>query len=53
MLLMVKRDHQLSRIRRFIQLKSFTEAWLMIHVPASMALLASLVAHIVSVFFYW
>jgi hypothetical protein len=53
MLLMVKRDHQLSRIRRFVQLKAFTEAWLLIHVPASMGLLASLVAHIVSVFFYW
>ncbi len=53
MLLMVKRDHQLSRIRRFVQLKAFTEAWLLIHVPASVGLLASLVAHIVSVFFYW
>lgn len=53
MLLMVKRDHQLTRIRRFVQLKAFTEAWLLIHVPASIALLASLVAHIVSVFFYW
>lgn len=53
MLLMVKRDHQLSRIRRFVQVKAFTEAWLLIHVPASIALLASLVAHIFSVFFYW
>jgi hypothetical protein len=53
MLLMVKRDHQLARIRRFVQVKAFTEAWLLIHVPASIALLASLVAHIFSVFFYW
>ena len=53
MILMVKRDHQLSRIRRFVQLKTCTEAWLLVHVPTSIALLASLLAHIVSVFFYW
>ena len=52
-LLMVKRDHMLGRIRRFVRLKTLTEFWLLIHVPASIALLASLVAHVVSVFFYW
>ncbi len=52
-LLMVKRDHVLARIRRFVRLKTLTEFWLLIHVPASIALLASLVAHIISVFFYW
>jgi hypothetical protein len=53
MLLMVKRDHQLSRIRQFVQVKAFTEVWLLIHVPATIALLASLIAHVLSVFFYW
>jgi hypothetical protein len=27
--------------------------WLLFHVPLSFALLATLTAHIVSVFFYW
>lgn len=52
-LLMVKRDHQIRRIRQFLRLKTLTDFWLLIHVPISSALLATLTAHIVSVFFYW
>jgi hypothetical protein len=29
------------------------EIWLYLHVPLTFALIAALVAHIVSVFFYW
>lgn len=52
-LLMVKRDHQVKRVRQFLRLKTLTDFWLLLHVPISSALLATLIAHIVSVFFYW
>lgn len=51
--LQFRRQQQLDRIRDFVRLKSWTEIWLVFHVPLSFALLGSLVAHIVSVFFYW
>lgn len=51
--LQFRRLQQLGRIREFVRLKSWTELWLLFHVPMSFALLASLTAHIVSVFFYW
>ena len=51
--LMAKRVGQLKRIREFVQLKSLAGVWLIFHVPMSIGLLASLVAHIFSVFFYW
>ena len=43
----------LEEIRSFVRLKAWTDLWLLIHVPMSFALLATLTAHIVSVFFYW
>lgn len=43
----------LARVRRHLQLKALLEIWLYIHVPATFALIAALIAHIVSVFFYW
>jgi hypothetical protein len=36
-----------------IRLQGLMEIWLYFHVPLTMALLATLLAHIVSVFFYW
>lgn len=42
-----------SRVARDIQLQALMEFWLYIHVPLSIALLAALTAHVVSVFFYW
>lgn len=42
-----------ERIGRDIQYQALMEIWLYIHVPLSFALLAALIAHIVSVFFYW
>lgn len=42
-----------TRVARDIQFQSLMEIWLYFHVPLSMALLAALTGHIVSVLFYW
>lgn len=42
-----------TRVARDIQYQAVMEIWLYLHVPLSFGLLAALVAHIVSVFFYW
>lgn len=51
--LLRKRQAQLDQIRRQLRLRALLEVWLFIHVPMTMALLAALTAHIVSVFYYW
>lgn len=51
--LLVRRKAQLERLRRHMRLKTMLEVWLYVHVPATMALLAALTAHIISVFYYW
>ena len=51
--LLVRRKAQLERMRRQIRIKAMLEVWLYVHVPATVALLAALLAHIISVFFYW
>ncbi|MCT2401541.1 hypothetical protein [Novosphingobium mangrovi (ex Huang et al. 2023)] len=51
--LLVRRKAQLERLRRHMRLKALLEVWLYVHVPATMALLAALTAHIISVFYYW
>lgn len=51
--LLVRRKAQLDRLRRHMRLKAMLEAWLYIHVPATIALIAALLAHIISVFYYW
>lgn len=51
--LQLRRSQQLNRIREFVRLRTWTEIWLLCHVPLSIALLMALIAHIVSVFFYW
>lgn len=52
-LLQVKKQQLLKRLRNYIRLRTWVELWLLFHVPLSFALLATLTAHIVSVFFYW
>jgi hypothetical protein len=42
-----------GKCARDIQLAALMEIWLYVHVPLSFGLLATLIAHIVSVFFYW
>lgn len=51
--LLERKEATLAQARRHIRYKTLLEVWLYIHVPATFALLAALVAHIVSVFFYW
>ena len=51
--LLERKQAMLARLRRHLRLKALLEIWLYVHVPATVALLAALTAHIVSVFFYW
>jgi hypothetical protein len=51
--LLIRRKAQLDRLRRQMRLRALLEVWLFVHVPATIALLAALTAHIVSVFYYW
>jgi hypothetical protein len=51
--LLERRESMLVRLRRHLQLRGLLEIWLYIHVPATFALIAALIAHIVAVFFYW
>ncbi|WP_426170002.1 hypothetical protein [Sandarakinorhabdus sp. DWP1-3-1] len=51
--LLERKDAALAQARRHIGLKTRLEIWLYIHVPATFALLAALLAHVLSVFLYW
>lgn len=51
--LLTRRSDQLAQIRRHLRIRALLEVWLFIHVPATIALLAALLAHVVSVFYYW
>ncbi|MDC8012358.1 hypothetical protein [Tahibacter soli] len=42
-----------TRVARDIQYQAVMEIWLYVHVPLSFGLLAALIGHVVSVFFYW
>lgn len=43
----------LHRVRRDTQYKALMDIWLYLHVPVTFALLAALLAHVVSVFFFF
>lgn len=51
--LQFRRLQQLKRIRAYLRLRAWTEVWLVVHVPLSLALLGALLAHILAVFTYW
>ena len=51
--LMQQKADTLALARRQMQITAFLEGWLFVHIPATIALLAALTAHIVSVFTYW
>jgi hypothetical protein len=51
--LLIRRQSNLARMRRHLKIRAMLEVWLYVHVPATIALLAALFAHIFSVFFYW
>ncbi|MEQ1439434.1 hypothetical protein AAG565_08725 [Fontimonas sp. SYSU GA230001] len=48
-----KRKALLERVNRDITLRARLAAWLYIHVPLTVALLAALFVHVLSVFLYW
>ncbi|MGH7040029.1 MAG: hypothetical protein ACREE1_18060 [Stellaceae bacterium] len=51
--LLDEKGQLLARARRDISYKAMMDVWLYIHVPLSFALLAALLAHIISVFYLW
>lgn len=51
--LLTRKEAMLARVRRHLKLKALLEIWLYVHVPVTFALIAALVAHVISVFFYW
>jgi hypothetical protein len=36
-----------------MKLRALLDIWLYVHVPVTIALIAALTAHIISVFYYW
>jgi hypothetical protein len=51
--LLDKRREQLAQIRGYLRIKALLEIWLFLHIPATIALIAALIAHVISVFYYW
>ena len=51
--LLAKRRAVLDRVRQAMRQRALLEVWLRVHVPVTIALLAALIAHIFSVFYYW
>lgn len=51
--LLEKRREQLAQIRGQLRIRALLEIWLFIHIPLTIALIAALTAHVISVFFYW
>lgn len=51
--LLERKSEALLQLRRHVQTRALLSVWLGVHVPASIALLMALTAHIVSVFIYW
>lgn len=51
--LLTQRKNILRKIRKDIRINALLQFWLFFHIPISTALLAALLAHIISVFLYW
>jgi hypothetical protein len=50
---LIRKEDLLKRIRRDVQLRCLLKVWLYVHIPFSIAALAALVTHVVTVFYYW
>lgn len=50
---LLRKQEMLAKVRRDVAFKARLDLWLYLHVPASIALLGALIAHVVSVFYYW
>ncbi|WP_333874475.1 hypothetical protein [Methylobacter sp.] len=48
-----ERQSMVNRVQLDIRYHAFMKCWLFLHVPLSCALLAAVLVHVVSVFFYW
>lgn len=51
--LLEKRREQLGQIRGALRIRAMLEIWLFVHIPLTIALIAALTAHVISVFYYW
>ena len=51
--LLLQKNELLLQARRDMRFKAMLDLWLYVHVPLSVALLAALSAHVISVFLYW
>jgi len=51
--LLEKRREQLAQIRGALRIRAMLEIWLFVHIPLTIALIAALAAHVISVFYYW
>jgi hypothetical protein len=50
---MTRKSALVDRVRRDLRYRALLEVWLYAHVPLAFALLAALIAHVVSVFYFW
>lgn len=50
---MTRKSVLIDRLRRDLRFRALLRVWLFVHVPLSFALLAALIVHIVSVFYFW
>ena len=51
--LLERKAAALQRVRGYVQRRALLEVWLYVHIPLTFVLIAALLAHVVSVFFYW
>lgn len=51
--LLERRLAQLGQIRGSLRIRALLEVWLFVHIPLTVALIAALTAHVISVFYYW
>jgi len=51
--LLERRSDQLAQIRGALRIRAMLEIWLFVHIPLTIALIAALTAHVISVFYYW
>ncbi len=50
---LARKNRLLTVARLDVKYRAWLNLWLLVHVPATVGLVAALIAHIVSVFFYW
>jgi hypothetical protein len=50
---MTQKSVMIDQLRRDRRYRAFLQVWLVFHVPLSFALLAALIVHVVSVFYFW